>query len=566
MKKTHLLFMTATFAAILSLFSSCTGTSSGTEPPVIETPQTDNITHDEIIIDGTKDGGSWFFWTHNLEEKYYGKTVKMDFSCEMLIENPSDEGYLMWQVNNGRSYPKIAECSFKKNETEYKKVSGSKEIEIANGAIFYLSNYNEPADTTFNNSNFKIHIKNFNLTINYTEEVPDGLSEEDYWLNVPSIKEVYKNHFEHIGFAVTETELLNDSEKAKGLKYHATSITMGNEFKPDFIFNWGLNKNTATEKYTSEFNGKIIDVPETLSGFTRTDLCLSKCKELGIKMRGHVLVWYSQTPKAFFCENYDETKSFVDKETMTARQEWYIKTVLNHVKEWENQNNNGEHIIYTWDVVNEALSDGAKTNAYLRPSSNSNWAKVYGDENYEFIINAFRFANKFAPSDVALAYNDYNEASGEKFKGYLKIIDEIQKHENDTDFPTRLDIAGMQSHNQPAYPSLTEYENAIKSFIEKGLDVQVTELDITGTAKDSSYQTFNPPTDADQKKTYNAYYKLYRKYAKTEGKSHGVTGVTIWGINDEDSWRASGKPLLFKKINSSYYVKDAYHGVIEAAE
>lgn len=549
--------------AILGAFflASCT-------PPVDnsynEVPASITLTQDDFNIDGTKDGSSWNFWAIQLDSALLNQTVTFEFSCDMIIQNSVDEGSLMWQINTNNTYPEIARCDFKKNDSTTKHVANTGSVKLGNSAMFYLSNYNSAANETFSNKNFQIQVKNFSLKIDYVTKIPKDLSEDQYWLNVQSLKETFKDSgIEHIGFAVEGNELLLDSEKQKGLAYHATTTTMGNEFKPDFLFAWQLNQNTPLEDFTAS-NGLTIKVPENLAGLANADKYLAKCKDLGIKMRGHVLVWYSQTPKAFFCQDYDTGKEFVDKNTMTARQEWYIKKVLDHVAQWEAENSPDEHIIYTWDVVNEALSDGARAGAYLRNGNNSNWAKIYGDENYEFIINAFRFANKYAPEDVLLAYNDYNEASGEKFKGYLKIIDEIQKHCNDAELPARIDVAGMQSHNQPASPSLSDYETAIKSFIEKGLDVQVTELDITGKNRDSSYQTFDPPSAKQQKSTYKSYFELYQKYAKTEGKANGVIGVTIWGINDENSWRSSGEPLLFHKIAGKYYAKDAFYGVIES--
>ena len=43
-------------------------------------------------------------------------------------------------------------------------------------------------------------------------------------------------------------------------------------------------------------------------------------------------------------------------------------------------------------------------------NSGSRWYQVYKSE--EFIVDAFRFANAYAPSDVKLCYNDYNEYMG----------------------------------------------------------------------------------------------------------------------------------------------------------
>jgi endo-1,4-beta-xylanase len=278
-------------------------------------------------------------------------------------------------------------------------------------------------------------------------------------------------------------------------------------------------------------------------------------------MRGHVLVWHSQTPVWFFRKDYKLAGSMVDKQTMNARMEWYIKTVLNHVADWEAKNNDGKHIIYAWDVVNEAASDSAAGSRFLRGSNGeqSNWYAVYKDDS--FIVNAFRFANKYAPADVLLSYNDYNTYSGNKTTAILKIIDDIQAAEKDATLPTRLNVLGMQSHVSMSYPSVSSYESAVKIFLAKGLDVQVTELDIAN-GKDKY--------DAEKLKAkYKEYFTIFLNNRKGDGKN-GITGVTIWGIDDATTWlNALGMykgyrqyPLLF---NADYTCKPAFYGVIEAA-
>ena len=378
------------------------------------------------------------------------------------------------------------------------------------------------------------------------------------WTEAPSLKEAYVNTgiFEHIGFAVPAMNLSKNTIQ-EGLIRHATSVTLENEFKPDAImknFSNGIGA-AAMETFVST-KGIKIEVPkQNKLNFMTVDYALEDCKKMGISMRGHVLVWHSQTPKAFFSEDYSPSKNLVNPEIMEARQEWYIKSVLEHVSEWEEQNNNGKHIIYAWDVVNEALSDSANSVEYLRDGNTSNWYKIYN--NGEYIVNAFRYANKYAPKEVLLAYNDYNEFQGDKHQGYLKIIDSILSAANDSDLPARIDIAGMQSHNQTGWPSMNEYETCIKDFINKGLDVQITELDITGAWKGGN--NFDRPSPESQEQTYNNYFKLYQKYRKT-ASNHGITGITFWGITDEASWRGSATPLLF----SSYKTKPAFYGVLNA--
>ncbi len=380
------------------------------------------------------------------------------------------------------------------------------------------------------------------------------------WTQAPSLKEAYVDSgiFDHIGFAVPAMNLGKSSIK-EGLKHHASSVTLENEFKPDGImknFSGGIGA-AAMEPFTSS-KGVTISVPKPHKlNFMTVDYAFEDCKEMGIQMRGHVLVWHSQTPRAFFNENFSPSGNLVSAEEMEARQEWYIKSVLQHVQEWENTYNDGKRIIYAWDVVNEALSDSANSVNYLRDGGTSSWFRIF--QNGDYIINAFRYANKYAPKDVLLAYNDYNEFQGEKHQGYLKLLDSILAARNDAELPTRIDIAGMQSHNQVSWPSLSEYENCIRDFIAKGLDVQITELDITGSWKGGN--NFDRPSPEAQEKTYNYYFSLYQKYRKTD-TNHGVTGITFWGIIDEQSWRGAATPLLF----SNYKTKPAFWGVINACE
>ena len=130
----------------------------------------------------------------------------------------------------------------------------------------------------------------------------------------------------------------------------------------------------------------------------------SKNPDNQIKIRGHVLVWHSQTPDWFFREDYKINGDLVDKETMNKRLEWYIATIAEH---FNGPDSKYYGMFYAWDVVNEAISDSG--GAYRSDKENSRWWEVY--QSNEFIINAFRYANKYMPEDIDLFYNDYGDAS-----------------------------------------------------------------------------------------------------------------------------------------------------------
>ena len=230
-----------------------------------------------------------------------------------------------------------------------------------------------------------------------------------------------------VGGAVTVAEI-SDPGVAAIVRKHFNALTIGNELKPDALFGYSNHKCPGTT--TDILNGEEIEVP--VMDYSRAETILDMVKswneedpENQIKMRGHVLVWHAQTPEWFFHEDYDASKEYVTKEEMNIRLEWFIKTVLEH---FTGEDSPYKGMFYGWDVVNEAISDGtgkyrtdtensSESLSQATHGSNSSWWHVYQSE--EFIINAFRYANKYAPAEVELYYNDYNEFAAKKMNGIL---------------------------------------------------------------------------------------------------------------------------------------------------
>lgn len=125
---------------------------------------------------------------------------------------------------------------------------------------------------------------------------------------------------------------IKDEREMELVTRHFNAVTLGNELKPDAIFGYSR---VCPGQETVTLNGEELAVPKT--DFSLAEQILDVILEWNeehpdnfIRVRGHVLVWHSQTPEWFFHENYDETRDYVDKDTMTRREEWYIKTVLEH--------------------------------------------------------------------------------------------------------------------------------------------------------------------------------------------------------------------------------------------
>ena len=323
---------------------------------------------------------------------------------------------------------------------------------------------------------------------------------------------------------------------------HFNAVTLGNELKPDSLFGYSNGKCPGIQE--DELNGETITVP--VMNFSNPEKILNKLLKWNethpdreIKVRGHVLVWHSQTPEWFFHEDYDKTKPYVSKEEMDKRQEWYIREVLTH---FVGDDSPYKNLFYGWDVVNEAVSDGSgsyRTDAE-NPNedlsndthgNNSSWWHVYQSEDY--IINAFKYANKYAPEQLELYYNDYNECMAKKRAGIVALLKAVKEQEGKPGEGTRITAMGMQGHYSVDSPSYTEVETSAKAYGEVVGSIQITEWDLSSSDDYDGSAESKEKEYEKMRKTYNLQY-----YALQSVKASGVnvTGITFWGTVDKYSW------------------------------
>lgn len=377
-----------------------------------------------------------------------------------------------------------------------------------------------------------------------------------------------------LGCAATGMEL--DDEKVwEIVTTHFNAITFGNELKPDALFNYSNGKCPGTS--TVVFNGEEMTVPNL--DYSRAERMLNKIYDWNqdnpdrkIMVRGHVLVWHSQTPEWWFHEDYDKTKPYVDKDTMNKRLEWYIATVLTH---FTGEDSKYKDMFYGWDVVNEAISDATndlrtdKENPGESLSqdthgSNSSWYAVYGSD--EFIINAFKYANKYAPEDLELYYNDYNECNISKRTGIVKLLTEIKEAEGEPGVGTRISAMGMQGHYGMDNPDASTIESSIRTYCNAVGKVQITEFDISASSDYKGDASQKEEENEKLRKRYNMIY-FYIKSAINSGCN--VEGITFWGTVDHYSWlqsrsnvgggNKSGLPQMPLLFDENYEAKPCFY-------
>ena len=276
-----------------------------------------------------------------------------------------------------------------------------------------------------------------------------------------------------------------------------------------------LNDSTYTTIANREFNMitaenemkmDALEPSQNQFNWSSGDRIVNWARQNGKQVRGHALAWHMQQP------------GWMQNMSGPALR----NAMLNHVTQVATYYRGK---IHSWDVVNEAFADG---NSGGRRDSNlertgSDWIEA-----------AFRAARAADPN-AKLCYNDYNTDnwSHAKTQGVYNMV---------RDFKARgvpIDCVGFQAHFNSGNPVPSNYHTTLQNFADLGVDVQITELDIEGSGSSQAQQ-------------YQGVIQACLAVAR-------CTGITVWGVRDTDSWRASGTPLLF---DGSGNKKAAYTSVL----
>ncbi len=360
---------------------------------------------------------------------------------------------------------------------------------------------------------------------------------------------------------------LEDKARMELVAREFNSITCENEMKPESILGTSPNLSSDTDEY-----GDRIPVLD----FSKADAILDFALDYNkthpndlFQVRGHVLVWHSQTPTWFFREGYSSNGDYVSKEQMLYRLEWYIKSVMEH---FDGEESPYKGLIYAWDVVNEQIEPNdynRDTNpGCLRLYHNgqpTDWYQVFGGD-YSYITQAFVFANRYAPATVKLFYNDYNDSDVSKVSYICSLIEIIKATEG-----ARIDGMGMQGHYGIDWNYAIQIEKAIRKYSEHVSEIQITELDLQASSGFTHFML-----DEEYEKQAKWYGTLFDMFARVDHEDGiDITSITFWGTHDSASWLndpsnvgggADGRdqsPLLFDDLMQP---KPAYYRVLGIEE
>ncbi len=327
--------------------------------------------------------------------------------------------------------------------------------------------------------------------------LPNTASQAGQATGLPSLKDFYADVFD-FGSALSSAELRNADRLPLYLSQYSI-ITPENELKPENVLDL---YNSA--KVSKDDQGSVA------LHFNSVKPLLEFAKANGLKVHGHVLFWHSQTPDEFFRESYSRSKPYVTRDVMLERMENYVRITMEYMAE------NYPGLIVSWDVVNEAIDD--ETGKYR----DSNFTRIVGED---FVLQAFRYARRYAPADTLLFYNDYSTPYQPKLSGILDLLAALQADD-------LVDGHGLQCHYQLNTPTVSQINLALHRITEMGLLVRVSELDIL----------VDDQTEAQlmlQAKRYEDIMKVLLSYADQ------IVAVQTWGTFDSLSWKSDHYPLLF---------------------
>jgi len=366
--------------------------------------------------------------------------------------------------------------------------------------------------------------------------------------------------------AAAPTGAFSPTDGQYALLGHFNVLVAENDMKPESVMpsQWQNSASSPAYNATQAYR------------WTQADKLVNYAEANNTKIRGHVLFWHEQTPGVFF-KTGNLTSAYVSKEVFYTRMEQHVKTVFQKY---------GGKVLW-WDLANETVGDDGNPRVtgganIAGSDGKSGFTAVMeasgltGDNRYEWIVNAFKYARKYADENggqsVKLFLTDYDiekDYASTKRTGFLRLVDYLITN------GAPIDGVGIQGHTR--VQESANYVSGLSSLIDqiatrknpvngKNLVVQVTELDISLYAYDDTNLTLSTSELNSRLQTQTKMYRDLFDMFNDKYKAGKFEMVLVWGIDDGHSWMngfpkegRTDYPLLFDR---QYKPKAAFDALI----
>lgn len=273
----------------------------------------------------------------------------------------------------------------------------------------------------------------------------------------------------------------------------------------------------------------------------------------GEEANTRIMIDIGSTQGTYYIDNFSVVEAVVPPtgpELVQAVEEIleeYITATVNHFKDR----------VKAWDVVNEMFTE----NGAIRNAANTTipdgatdfflWSNYLGRD---FAYKAFKFAEAADPT-ADLYINDYNlESAPQKLDSLIAHVNELKQR------GAKVDGIGTQMHISWR-SDLGRMEEMFRKLGQTGLKIRVSELDIKtimGSAAGTPTELLNSYQAAMAKKVVELYIKHIPESQRA--------GITIWGINDGNSWLSNGGKEFALFYDDNYEKKPAYGAFLAALQ
>lgn len=405
------------------------------------------------------------------------------------------------------------------------------------GEIYAIGFMVGTEDTDYSGYKFTIDSMTFQMASGNKTVIPKDIAPdvtEDM-----TLLNTYGTVFDNIGAMVTLEQMVIPAT-LKEIKKQFNSVTMGHHIDNPF---------TEPASFISVEEAKQLgysipaDYPDEIVpkfDFTNWDKVLKLCAENGIRFRAQASTCNGQVPKWFFCEGYQESGAYVTPEEMNARNEFYIRTIMEHA-----YNSEYGYLVYSWDLINEYYN-----------TVGTDWCEVYG--NYSLTPDNLKRLYEAAADvleghgirdEVYLVLNEFNTYLVTDQGNVPEILIAIADYIN-SDIRA-VDTIGMQCFLE-SETSTAAFKNALKKYLTAGYEIQITEADIH-LSENTEQQLVN------QTKVYGQVLKdilmLKRSGAKINAISFHVGAADASTISPEES------AVIFPVFGRP---KDCYYAILQS--